>query len=56
MQYRITQEKDFGSSGLWYAEEKTSFGWEKVDHTMAATAQEANELLEKERPHASTGI
>lgn len=51
--YRITQEQGFGSTGLWYAEEKTSFGWEKVYGTMAATAQEANELLERERPNAS---
>lgn len=43
MQYRIIQENDMGASGLWYAEEKTSFGWERVHGTMGATAFEADQ-------------
>jgi hypothetical protein len=52
MKYRVVQERDFGQSGLWYAEEKTTFGWERVLFTYAESEETANWLLNKERPES----
>lgn len=43
MQYRIVREKDF-TNGFWWAEEKTSFGWERIHGTTGADAAEAEKL------------
>lgn len=50
VKYHIVQEQGFGAAGLWYAEEKTSFGWERVMFTFAPNAEDANYLLGVERP------
>ena len=46
--YRIVSSAD--EPNLWYAEERTSFGWERVMFTFAPNAQDADYLLGVERP------
>lgn len=50
MKYRIVSSAD--EPNLWCAEERTSFGWERVMFTFAQTSQAAEELLKNERKDA----
>lgn len=42
MQYRIVEGLE-----IWWAEEKTSFGWERVFGTYGSSEEEARQMLDK---------